>query len=124
MVIGLIHSAVGFWLLKDTVVEVFREGLLNTVHGQPMREATFWFLFFGFLVIILGVVLDFSESRGFPLPSFLGWITLAFTVGALLIMPVSGFWLVLIPLIGLFRYHTFGHASGELTTASSRASKG
>jgi hypothetical protein len=108
MVIGVIHSAFGFWLLRDTVAELIREGLFNTVNGQPMREAAFWFLFFGFLVIILGSVLDFSESQGLPLPRFLSWCTLVFIVCAVFIMPVSGFWLVLVPVIGLFRYHTFG----------------
>ena len=111
MVIGVIHSAVGFWLLRDTVAELIRDGLFNTVNGQPMREAAFWFLFFGFLVIILGSVLDFSESRGLPLPGFLSWLTLVFMASAVFIMPVSGFWLVLVPLIGLFRHHTVGSAS-------------
>jgi hypothetical protein len=113
MVIGVIHSAVGFWLLRDTVAELVQEGLFNTVHGQPMREAAFWFLFFGFLVIILGAVLDFSESQGFPLPRFLSWFTLVFIGSAVFIMPVSGFWLVLVPMFGLFRYHTFGNVSGN-----------
>ena len=33
-------------------------GLFNTVNGQPVREAAFWFLFSGFALMILGALVD------------------------------------------------------------------
>ena len=41
--IGIIHTIFGFVVFNSTVIEIFREGLLNTVNGQAMREWVFWF---------------------------------------------------------------------------------
>ncbi len=100
IIIGIIHSVFGFVVFRSTISEIFGEGLLNTVNGQPIREAVFWFIFFGFLLIIFGLFIHWYEQKGLRLPSFLGWSFLIFTITIVAIMPISGGWLMLIPSIG------------------------
>ena len=56
MVIGIIHTIIGVLILHPTLTELWQEGLFNTVHGQPMREATFWFLFGGVAMLLIGAL--------------------------------------------------------------------
>lgn len=103
IVIGLIHITVGFALLSTTFLELLSEGLFNTVHGQAMREGFFWFTFFGVLLIILGAWVNWTEREQQQLPSFLGWSLLAMVGVMLFIMPISGAWLMLVPIGGIIK---------------------
>lgn len=100
MAIGVLHTVVGFAMFRTTLKELLAEGLVNTVHGQPMREFAFWFLFFGFLGILLGALVDWCETLGHPLPAFLGLGLLALAAVCVTLMPVSGGWLLLVPAVG------------------------
>jgi len=101
IIIGIIHSVFGFVFFHSTIIEVFYDGFVNTVNMQPMREWGFWFLFFGFLLIILGLLVDWCERKKLSLPKFFGWMLLVFTSLLVIIMPFSGGWLMFIPSIGL-----------------------
>lgn len=100
--IGLIHSIFGFVVFRQVVGVLAGEGLLNTVNGQPDRERAFWFLFTGFVWLILGALIDWLERRRDTLPAFLGWSFLVMTVAGVILMPISGFWLFCGPTVGLF----------------------
>ncbi len=100
MIIGAIHSAFGFVVFRSTLAEIIRDGLVNTVNGQPMREFAFWFIIFGFLAIIFGMFVDWGERQDLKLPKFLGWSLLALTLIIVTTMPISGGWLLFIPTIG------------------------
>jgi polyferredoxin len=100
IVIGGIHSAFGFVVFRSTLAEIIREGLVNTVNGQPIREFAFWFIVFGFLAIIFGTFVDWCERQSVKLPKFFGWSLLALTLIIVTIMPISGGWLLFIPTIG------------------------
>ena len=101
--IGVIHTMFGLWFMRRTLAELLAEGLFNTVHGQPTREATFWFLFTGFALLVLGALVHWLETRGIAMPAFLGWSLLVLTAAGIFVMPASGFWLLLAPVAGLFR---------------------
>lgn len=102
--IGIVHSVFGFVVFRSTLGELVGEGLVNTVNGQPDREFAFWFLFFGFMAIIAGALIDWCERNFRTLPGFLGWSLLALTVVCVTIMPVSGAWAIFVPAIGaIFR---------------------
>ena len=104
--IGVVHSVFGFVVFRSTIAELVREGVINTVNGQPLREFAFWFLFFGFMAIIAGALTDWSERNFGILPGFLGWSLLAMTVVLVTIMPVSGAWMLFVPAVGaIFRSH-------------------
>ncbi|UOQ71804.1 DUF6463 family protein [Hymenobacter cellulosilyticus] len=101
--IGLLHTVFAIVVFSPIWAALVREGLLNTVNQQPLREAAYWFLFFGFVVLLLGALIDWCEAQGSRLPVFLGWGLLAMTIVGVVVMPVSGMWLALIPAIGLIR---------------------
>lgn len=101
--IGVLHSIYGFVEFSVPLTTLVREGLFNTVNGQPVREAALWFLFSGFALMILGALVDWIERRPLPLPGFLRWSLSILTLLGCLIMPRSGFWLLIIPVAGFFR---------------------
>lgn len=101
-IIGLIHTIFGFVFMHRTLLHIVQSGVFNTIHGQVEREAVFWFLFSGFSLIILGALINWIEKRGEILPDFLRWSFLAITITGIVIMPLSGFWLLLIPVTGFF----------------------
>lgn len=103
VIIGIIHIVVGFLLIGQVGLELIQEGLFNTIHGEPMREAFFWFTFSGVCLIILGQTVHWMESRSIPVPAFLGRSLLGITLLTVCIMPVSGAWLMFIPAYGLIR---------------------
>ena len=81
---------------KDVLAEIVRSGFVNTINNEMDRNAIFWFLFSGFMMMILGKLMqDFIKESQKPLPVSLGYYLLAITVIGCLMMPVSGFWLVL-----------------------------
>lgn len=101
--IGVVHSLFGLVFQRETLAELLREGLVNTVHGEAEREFAFWFIFFGLLAMILGALIDWCEGRGHGLPRFLGWSLLALTLLCVIVMPISGGWLLFPPAIAAVR---------------------
>ncbi len=102
LAIGLVHSVVGFIFFRGILGELWSEMLLNTVDRQPDREAAFWFIYTGFAFLIIGGLVDWIERKQPALPVFLKWSFLAITLAGLIIMPKSGFWLLIFPTVGLF----------------------
>ena len=112
--IGIVHTIFGFVVFRSTLAELVTEGIFNTVNGQPDREFAFWFLFFGFMAIIVGLVVDWCERKIGELPNFFGWSLLALTALLVTIMPVSGGWAVFVPAIAaIYRSATRLDINGE-----------
>ncbi len=105
LVIGMLHTLVGVVAFHEALFSILREGLFNTIplNQQPEREAAFWFLFAGFVLLIIRGLVVWIEHNTMDTPAFLSWSFLSITAVGAFIMPVSGFWLLLIPTIGLFR---------------------
>lgn len=101
ILIGIIHLIYGFAVFRDVIFQIISEGFFNTVQEQPLKNAAFWFIFFGFLVVILGFLVNYLERLSIALPSFLGWSLLGVTCLLVAIMPVSGAWAILLPAVGL-----------------------
>ena len=103
--IGIGHTIGGFWWFHPILSALFGEGLFNTIsiNVNPERETAFWFLFAGFALMIVGGLVDRLERLDETLPSFLGWGFAALTTVGAIIMPVSGFWLLIIPTIAMIR---------------------
>jgi hypothetical protein len=100
MVVGVLHALLGFGIYIDSTIAVVREGLWNTVAGVQGRPLAFWFVAAGFLVALVGALTSWIEARMAP-PRFLGWTLLAFAVVGIVMIPVSGFWLLLPPAVAL-----------------------
>lgn len=103
--IGVIHCTFGIVFMNEVLAVLWSEGVFNTVNGQPNREATFWFLYTGFLLILFGFMVDRLERSRLKIPTMVivgfGLITI---VGAV-VMPISGIWLMLPPFIGMSLYN-------------------
>ena len=105
--IGIGHTIGAFAWFHPILNTLLNEGLFNTItiDGNPERESTFWFFFAGFALMIVGGLVDRLEHLSENLPSFLGWGFAALTIVGAIIMPVSGFWLLIVPTIGMIRRH-------------------
>lgn len=110
--IGAIHTAVGMVGFRNVIGDIAERGMFNTVNGQPEREFAFWFIFFGLLAVLLGAVVSWTENRIGEVPPFLGWSLLTLTTLGVMIMPLSGFWLLIVPTVGALR-RTTGNRTGR-----------
>ncbi len=99
--IGVIHTVFGLVFMRSTLLILWNERLLNTVNGQPPREATFWFLYAGLLMILLGSLINRLERNGLAIPPLFVWSLFALTVIGVVVMPISGLWLLGAPSVGL-----------------------
>lgn len=103
MIIGVIHTAFGLYFGRSPLMEIVRNGFWNAVDPDRERQLIFWFLFAGVAWFLLGQLIYWLEKRSVVLPKFLAWEFLGIAVACGILMPGSGFWLFLIPLILLFR---------------------
>jgi hypothetical protein len=93
---GVIHNLLGLVMGKPILQEIINSGFVNTIHEQMDRNAIFWFLFGGFMMMILGKLMqDYLKENEKPLPVSLGYYLLALSLIGCIMMPISGFWIVL-----------------------------
>ncbi|MDH3745165.1 MAG: DUF6463 family protein [Acidobacteriota bacterium] len=104
--VGVVHTLFGLVVFRGTWQTLWAEGLFNTVNGQPEREFPVWFLSAGILTMLFGSLVDWVEGQGWPVPRSVAWGLLGMTVLILVIMPVSGGWLLLPAVMGLFNPRT------------------
>ena len=88
---GVLHNAIGFTIGAPVLGEIVREGFFNTIGMQPDRNAAFWFLLSGFALMLMGLLL--LELR--HIPKAFAWSLLTLSLMGVVLMPLSGFWLVL-----------------------------
>jgi hypothetical protein len=102
--IGVVHTLFGITFGagvagplagRNLFAEVVAGGVVGTIDSDPWRGLVFWFLFFGFMAMLLGQLMHRMERAGHELPRELGWLLGALTVVGIVLMPASGFWLVL-----------------------------
>lgn len=94
IVIGLAHLLYFAVLWSDRYAGIARAGVVNAVEGDDRREAAFWTLWFGVLVLTVGYLVRWIERRLGTVPTFPGWMLLVIGLGGGVLMPVSPFWLV------------------------------
>ena len=99
--VGVIHLTFGLVFMHDTLTLLWSEGLWNTVNGQPPREAVFWFLCAGVMLLVVGVLVNQVEREGLGIPRFVTWTFVGLVVVGVLVMPISGIWLLIPPVIGM-----------------------
>ena len=72
--VGAIHTLFGLLFMRGMLAVLWSEGLLNTVNGQPPREAVFWFLCTGLLLLIVAVMVDQAERQHLAIPRRCGLV--------------------------------------------------
>ena len=92
---GILHNVVGFIMGWSVLTDIVRSGFINSINSDMDRNAIFWFLFAGFMLIMFGKLIQHYLEAGWPLPKWVGLSLLAMAVIGCVMMPISGFWLVL-----------------------------
>lgn len=98
---GIIHSAFGLALpeLREPFLRGLRDGFSDKLemNERYAREAGFWFEMFGILLIMQGFHMrsDAIDNLRKAPPKHIGWALTALGIGGVLVMPASGFWLII-----------------------------
>lgn len=100
LLIAAIHTIFGFIVFRPIIADLFTNGVFNTVNGQLDRESVFWFIMSGLSWFLLGGLVNHFEKFGLDLPGFFGWGLLVMTLLGIVVMPISGFWLLFVPSLG------------------------
>ena len=100
--IGVLHTSFGLANYREVLRRMVRDGVIDTVEGDPEREAAFWFLASGASLVLMGLLARWTQRRTGTLPSFVGPMLLGIGAAGVTLMPRSGFWAVLIAAILAF----------------------
>ena len=98
------HTAVGLLVGGAVVLGVLRRGIFNAVGNDPMTGMVVWFLLFGAVLALLGIAITALErSARFESARALAIGIMLLTTLGVVLMPVSGFWLMYVAVFGLLR---------------------
>lgn len=98
MVMGVIHSFVGFTMGWYVLEGMHQAGWWNTIESPEginfERSAILWFLLFGFFGMLLGYLMhQWLRVHQQRLPSVLGYGFIAMGIMIAIVVPVSGAWM-------------------------------
>ena len=97
VIIGIIHNLFGLVAGWQLLLDAADAGLIGVWDAPPARGRIFWFLVTGFALIAIGLLAAQLERSGVAIPwSFIVFFGLLTLTGVIL-MPASGFWLLLFP---------------------------
>ncbi len=94
---GLIHVISGIVSYYQPVVDMLQSGLFNSIQQQDDRELAFWYFMLGLFIMIVGHMMNWLvRKHGLQLPASVGWYLAMFSLAGIIIMPDSGFWVVIL----------------------------
>jgi hypothetical protein len=104
LLVAVIHTVSGIVFLSSAFANVVRDGVFDTVRLTTVSASSvaFWFFVSGFLAFIVGGLVHHIERLGAAFPRFLPWALLLLTLFGCALMPVSAWWLLLVPSAGMF----------------------
>lgn len=97
MAVAALHAAFGLWIGRRALLAMARDGFVNAVDSHPDRMFVFWFLLMSPLLWIIGRLALGLAADGRQPPAWLGRSLLALALIGAVLMPASGFWLILAP---------------------------
>jgi hypothetical protein len=92
---GALHTVIGVLGFRRTLVEIHRDRYLNTIGRDAERNAALWCLTTCGLLVVLGQLARSAQEQTGEVPRSLGWGLLAISIPGVVLLPASGFWLVL-----------------------------
>lgn len=98
MAIGMLDLLYVLMFYARQLSSIAGDGFFGAVESDPAqlgRGIAFWHLTFGVTVLILGALVRWAQARTGTLPALLGWSLLALGLFGAILVPASGFWLVL-----------------------------
>ncbi len=96
MAIGTIHVAFFLWLGRGPLLAVAQDGFVKALYPHHDRLEIFWSLCFGVMAVFLGQLISWTEARRMRTPAWLGWELLGLGVIGAVLMPVSGWWVIIL----------------------------
>jgi hypothetical protein len=92
---GIIHNVIGLLMGWEVLLRLAAEGFFNTI-DTDLDHSIFWFLFSGFMMMLLGQLMqDYIREHQQPVARYIGYYLLLLTLVGCILMPLSGFWIVL-----------------------------
>ena len=100
--VAIIHMAFTFVLFPEQIELIFSKGFFNTGLIDFEIGKTVWFFLFGIPLLLVGYMIDYEEKRKTMPPFREIPIILLFlmTLLGLVLIPTSGFWLMVPALAG------------------------
>ncbi len=96
LLIGLLHVTTGFIRFNTEFGRMLAAGLVDTARQPLGQRLAFWFTFAGLLMGLIGYLMDWIVRRqGMRLPGAFGYGLTGLCIIGLVLIPLSGFWLVL-----------------------------
>ncbi len=112
--IAAVHTLFGAVFFRETVLTLVREGLVATIRDEVDRGAAFWFFYTGFALALIGAWMDEREAEARRFPGYLVASFAALIAAGVIIMPRSGFWLLIPPVVGaIVRNRRMGDAASR-----------
>lgn len=94
MFVAVGHTTVAMLFFSKFYAEILQNGLINTVKS-PQTGLAVWFLLFGFMLFIFAMLVAVIEkNENTQIPFSIGIALLILTLLGVILMPVSGFWLL------------------------------
>jgi hypothetical protein len=97
MAVAALHAGFGLWVGRRALLAMARDGFVNAVDPHLDRSLVFWFLLMSPLLWIVGRFALWLGAEGRRPPAWLGRSLLALALVCAVLMPMSGFWLILPP---------------------------
>lgn len=107
LVVAALHTLATWFNFQEPLKDIVRQGIFDSLGHDPLKGVAVWFFLFGLLMVPLGLAVTALERQAAhkPLKQVAGWILMLCALGVVL-MPVSGFWLVVPPAIVLLLRRT------------------
>ena len=102
LAVALLHTLAAAVMFTPQWQILWQRGVFNAVADDMPLGAAVWFLLFGAVLALLAwevTALESSQPAVALRP--MGWCLLALVLAGVVLMPVSGFWLVLPPALAL-----------------------
>ncbi|MEO0538523.1 MAG: DUF6463 family protein [Cyanobacteria bacterium P01_A01_bin.123] len=121
--IAIIHVLVGLAAYFPQWQEIAQAGWFNVVAPDPFapifdREDAFWFMMITPFLLILGQLCFWADRQNLTFPVSISGILLASTTTGIFFIPISGFWLVLIPNVMMLYSSKVAHFTGQSNRAN------
>jgi Family of unknown function (DUF6463) len=97
MGVAIIHISIAVVVHHQVLFLIGERGVFNTVAGDAVVGAIVWSIFFGVVAFIGGLTVNALEKSSNVLPKSLGWSLLTLAIAGVVLVPVSGFWLIFPP---------------------------
>lgn len=108
MGVAVLHTVFAVVAFGEVLLSIGQRGVYDTVGTDPMTGAVVWFVLFGGVLFVCGLLIRQMEKARQPLAACVGWNLLGLVAIGVVLMPVSGFWLAFPPAIALLRRAKLG----------------